>query len=388
MNLSLVGIFLEGLLSFLSPCVLPLLPLYMSYLAGGNKTTDEDGNVKYNRLDVFLSTFCFVLGICTTFALLALAINSVKEYIDDYSEIISIIGGTLIIVFGLHETGLIHIDLLNKEAKLKINLHLEKMSFFKAFLLGLVFSIGWSPCIGPMLANALVLAASDSLGYLYIVAYGLGLVIPFLLTGILTTSVLNIIKNKQNIFNWVLRIAGIIMIIFGVYMIYSGSKDILLSKKTNEAINSETSEEDQSKEVIDYVYNIEFIDQNDNSVKLADYDGKYVFINFSATWCTYCKDEMADFLDFAAKNDCVCVYAMNTSSDVSEDVIKEYAKVNNISIPVLIDDGMLNYCVGINSYPTCLIFGPDRSPLVMHSGLLSREEFDNIYQYAIEKNNQ
>ena len=196
MDISLVGIFLEGLLSFLSPCVLPLLPLYMSYLAGDNKTTDEEGNVKYNKLDIFLSTFCFVLGICVTFALLALAIDSVKDYISNYSEIISIIGGTLVIVSGLHEVGIIHIDVLNKEAKLKVNLHLEKMSFFKAFLLGLVFSIGWSPCIGPMLANALLLAASNSLGYLYIVAYGLGLVIPFLITGLLTSFILNIIKNN------------------------------------------------------------------------------------------------------------------------------------------------------------------------------------------------
>lgn len=382
MNISLVGIFLEGLLSFLSPCVLPLLPLYMSYLAGDNKTTDEEGNVKYNKLDIFLSTFCFVLGICVTFALLALAIDSVKDYISNYSEIISIIGGTLVIVSGLHEVGIIHIDVLNKEAKLKVNLHLEKMSFFKAFLLGLVFSIGWSPCIGPMLANALLLAASNNLGYLYIVAYGLGLVIPFLITGLLTSFVLNLIKNKQNIFKWVIRIAGTIMIIFGVYMIYSGSKGILLAKKVDEVVD--TNEE--SKQAINYIYDLEFVDQNDNVIKLSDYDGKYIFINFSATWCTYCQDEMVDFLDFADKNkDCICLYAMNTSNDSSVDVIKNYAKEMNISIPVLIDDGMLNYCVGVQSFPTCLIFGPDRTPLVIHSGLMSREEFDSIYAYAKEK---
>lgn len=385
MNITLVGIFLEGLLSFLSPCVLPLLPLYMSYLAGGNKTVDEDGNTKYNKLDIFLSTFCFVLGICVTFALLALAVNGVKQYINNCSDIISIIGGTLVIIFGLHEVGIIHIDVLNKEAKIKMNLHLEKMSFFKAFLLGLVFSLGWSPCIGPMLANALILAASDSLGYLYIVAYGLGLVIPFLITGLLTSQVLNIIKNKKKIFDWVLRIAGIVMIIFGVYMIYNGSNNILLAKKVDEIVDS--SQEDESKQAIDYVYSLEFTDQNDNIIKLSDYDGKYIFINFSATWCTYCKEEMADFLDFADNSDCVCVYAMNTSSDGNVEVIKQYAKDNNINIPILIDDGMLNYCVGISSYPTCLIFSPDRKPLAIHSGLMSREDFDKFYAYAKEAQN-
>ena len=279
MNLPLFGIFLEGLLSFLSPCVLPLLPLYMSYLAGDNKTVDENGNVKYKKLDVFLSTLCFVLGICVTFTILALTVNSVKDYINNYSEIISIIGGTLIIVFGLHEIGLIHIDVLNKEAKLKLNLHLEKMSFFKAFLLGLVFSIGWSPCIGPMLANALLLAASDSLGYLYIVAYGLGLVIPFLITGLLTSFVLNLIKNKQNIFQWVLRVVGIIMIGFGIYMIYRGSSDILLMKKNQDTIDTtEHASDDETQQIVDYLYNLELHDQDGNIIHLSDYDGQYVMI--------------------------------------------------------------------------------------------------------------
>ena len=171
MNITLLGIFLEGILSFLSPCVLPLLPLYMSYLVGDDKTVDENGNIKYKTINVFLSTLCFVLGICLTFTLLSLAVNSLISYIKNYSEIISIIGGTIIIIFGLHQLGIIHIDLLNKEFKLKVNLHLEKMSFFKAFLLGFVFSLGWSPCIGPMLANALLLAATSSEGYLYLIAY-------------------------------------------------------------------------------------------------------------------------------------------------------------------------------------------------------------------------
>ena len=98
MDITLVGIFLEGLLSFLSPCVLPLLPLYMSYLAGADKTVDEEGNVKYKTGKVFISTVFFVLGICLTLALLAVSVNLIKQFLDDYSDIISIICGTILII--------------------------------------------------------------------------------------------------------------------------------------------------------------------------------------------------------------------------------------------------------------------------------------------------
>ena len=217
MDLKLLGgIFLEGILSFLSPCVLPLIPLYMSYLAGDGKTADEEGNIHYDRVRVFVSTLFFTLGISLTFFLLAAAVSALKDYIDDYSEIISIVGGTLLIVFGLHETGIIHIDILDRDGRLKIDLHPERMNFLKAFLLGFVFSLGWSPCIGPMMANALLLSAVSETGYLYILAYTLGMIIPFLITGLFTTWILNLFSRKKNLLKWTLKLAGIILILFGI----------------------------------------------------------------------------------------------------------------------------------------------------------------------------
>ena len=200
MDITLIGIFLEGLLSFLSPCVLPLLPLYMSYLVGGNKTVDENGNIKYKTGRVFITTFFFVLGICFTLTLLAVSVNIISDFLDSYKEVISIICGTILIIFGLHEIGIIHIDVLDFDTRFKVDLHLDKMNFLKAFLLGFIFSLGWSPCIGPMLTNALMLVANGEFGYLYIISYGLGLVIPFLLTGLITKTILNFINNKKNLF--------------------------------------------------------------------------------------------------------------------------------------------------------------------------------------------
>ena len=230
MDITLIGIFLEGLLSFLSPCVLPLLPLYMSYLAGEDKQVDEEGNVTYKTGKVFITTVFFVLGICFTLTLLAVSVNIISEFLSDYSEIISIICGTVLILFGLHEIGIIHIDILESDTRFKIKLQLDKMNFLKAFLLGFIFSLGWSPCIGPMLANALMMVATGSLGYLYIIAYGAGLVIPFLLVGLLTSKVLNFINSKKQIMKYVMIVAGIIMLCFGVYMIGNASRGIVANK--------------------------------------------------------------------------------------------------------------------------------------------------------------
>ena len=361
-NLSLIGIFLEGLLSFLSPCVLPLLPLYMSYLAGDAKSTDENGNVTYKKGKVFITTLFFVLGICFTLALLAISVNIIKDFLQDYSDVISIISGTILIIFGLHEIGLIHIDVLDSDARFKVNLHLDKMNFIKAFLLGFVFSLGWSPCIGPMLANALMLAATQTSGYLYIVAYGLGLVIPFLITGLLTTSVLNFVNSKKDIMKWVLKVAGIIMICFGIYMIVTASNNIIDNRNTT--INS-------ASDMMEYkVY-----DQNKNRIKLSDYKGKYIILNFSATWCTYCNQEVPEYEKYAdSVDDVVCLYVMSPSrSRVSKEELIEFAK-NKTKLPVLIDDkDAIVTFFGIDSYPTKFVISPEGEMLGYIRGARSAE---------------
>ena len=373
MEFSLIGIFLEGLLSFLSPCVLPLLPLYMSYLAGEDKTVDENGGVIYKKGKVFVSTFFFVLGICFTLGLLAVSVNLIKQFLDDYSDIISIVCGTVLIIFGLHELGFIHIDILESDKRFKFNLHLDKMNFIKAFLLGFVFSLGWSPCIGPMLANALMLAATQTSGYLYIVAYGLGLVIPFLLTGLLTTSILNFVNSKKDIMKWVLKVAGIIMICFGVYMIANASENII---DTKESVDNPLSA----------IMKQEFEDQYGNTIKLSDYKGKYIILNFTTTWCTYCKQEQPYYLEYSKQvDDVVCLYVMSPStSGVSKEKLLEHIK-EEMELPVVIDDNnVLMSSFGISGYPTKFVISPDSKILGYVSGMSDTAGFERMITTAKE----
>lgn len=380
MEISLLATFFEGILSFLSPCVLPLLPLYMSYLAGDNKTVDEDGKVKYKTGKVFITTLCFVLGICLTFSLLAISVDYIKDYIEVYSEIISIISGTLLIIFGLHNVGLIHIDVLDKQLKLKLNLHLDKMNFIKAFLLGFVFSLGWSPCIGPMLASAIMMAATNPQGYMYIVVYGLGLVIPFLITGLLTSTVLNFFNNKKSLMKWVLRIAGIIIICFGIYMIYDGSNKIVKSKTIEESSSEKT-------DIQTYLYNHEFIDQNGNKVKLDDYKGKYIFLNFSTTWCTYCNEERPEYIKFNDNDEVECLYVMSPSQEYTSTALEEHFKQNDIPLTTIIDsEDVLFYYCRIQSFPTVYVISPTGEFLTYFSGVLGLDGFNSLLEYSKDLN--
>ena len=390
----LSGIFLEGLLSFLSPCVLPLIPLYMSYLAGDNKHVDEEGNEKYKTFKVFLTTIFFVLGISLTFVLLSVSVNYLKTYIEKYSEIISIIGGTLLIIFGLHQTGIIHIDFLDKDFRFKFNLNLNNMNYLKAFLLGFVFSLGWSSCIGPMLANAILLASTSNQGYLYILFYALGLIIPFLITGLFTSSVLNYLNKHKSILRYVLKIAGIVLICFGGYMIYNASKTIVAAKSIENTIiqfndNADTRESDTTTEDLEkYLYNYVFKDKDGNPIKLADYSGRYIFLNFSASWCTYCHGEIPTFTQFSENEEVYCFYIMSPLVEYGQGDIEKYLEDYNIEVPVIIDeDGVLFYYCGISAYPTVFVVNPKGEFITYASGVLSIENFNSLLEYCKEVDN-
>lgn len=369
-NLSLFGIFLEGLLSFFSPCVLPLIPLYISYLGGENRD---------NKKNLIINTLLFVLGIMSTFIIFGLSVSFIKDYIIKYQEIISIIGGTIIIIFALHELGLINISFLNQELSFKDKFKFNNISYFKAYLFGLVFSFAWTPCIGPMFANALLLSMSETNGILYLILYALGLIIPFVITGILSDFVLDFINNKKDISKYVLKIAGIIMLCFGIYMIYNSSKNIVNYKDT--ITNYET---ESSLPVLEKTYK----DSNDNEVNLLDYKDKYVYVNFIASWCTYCRSEMPEYKSFCENNDEIaCLYVMSplVSNEGDVDSIKKYIEDQNIEVPVIIDTKgeLLRYC-NVSAFPTLAVIAPETNYLDAISGAMDEEGFNYIHSQAIE----
>lgn len=156
-----VTVFLQGILSFFSPCVLPLLPLYIGYLSGGTAVRGEDGQMHYRRSAVMLHTLFFVLGVSFTFFLLGLGVSAVGTFFRSSQAMFARLGGVLVALFGLYQLGIFgSSELLGKERRLPFHLDRLSMSPVTAFLMGFTFSFAWTPCVGPALTSVLLMAAS------------------------------------------------------------------------------------------------------------------------------------------------------------------------------------------------------------------------------------
>jgi len=228
-NVSFVFVFLEGLLSFFSPCVLPLIPVYISYLAGNGKKTGSDGTVQYDRKTVFINTLFFVLGISSVFFLLGMSFSALGTFFNRNRVLFSRIGGIIIIIMGLVQLDLVKLNFLKMEKKFHLEFSNAKMNPILAFIMGFTFSFAWTPCVGPALSSVLIMASNARnifLGNILVLIYTLGFIIPFIILGIFTTEALNFIKEKRNIVKYTIKVGGIILIIIGV-MTYTGKFAIL-----------------------------------------------------------------------------------------------------------------------------------------------------------------
>lgn len=200
-------LFLEGLASFISPCVLPMLPLYLSYL-----TAKDDNKVVKNSIG-------FILGFTITFVILGLLSSTIGIYLTSYMDYIKIVFGLFIVLLGLNYMNLIKLPFINKESK--IDFKFKNKNFFEALLFGLVFSITWTPCVGVFLGTALmqVMEKGDIiLGMISLLIYSLGLAIPFIISAIFIKK-LNSFEFIKKHYNIIINISGIILIVFGFYMI-------------------------------------------------------------------------------------------------------------------------------------------------------------------------
>ena len=184
--------FLEGVITFISPCLLPLLPVYIAYFAGGVTT-----NAPSNLRNTFISALGFVIGFTLLFTLMGAFAGSAGSFFTTNQGILNVVCGLIVIFFGLHFMGVIKIDALQKTMRPHVNK--PPRGFLSSLLFGMVFAIGWTPCVGAFLGSALSLAASTgstAQGILLLLCYSLGLGIPFMLTAIL-------IDRLEGAFTWI-----------------------------------------------------------------------------------------------------------------------------------------------------------------------------------------
>ncbi len=209
--------FLAGVLSFLSPCVLPLVPAYLGYVSGLNVMEIKSGK---GRNRVIFGIWAFVLGFSLIFTLMGLTASSIGIFLAKNKKTVSVIAGILLIIFGLHLTGILRIPFLDYERKAHLNV--SSARFLISFLMGMTFALGWTPCIGPTLSGILALAAMSSTiwqGGILLFIYSMGLGIPFILSGILASKVFEFISGIKTFVRYFEIVSGILLIALGFLLI-------------------------------------------------------------------------------------------------------------------------------------------------------------------------
>ena len=241
-----ITVFLQGMLSFFSPCVLPILPLYIGYLSGGTAVKGEDGRIYYKRSKVMVHTICFVVGVSFAFFLLGLGVNAVGTFFRSSQVLFARFGGIVVVLFGLYQLGVFgDSGILGKERRLPFHLDKVAMSPAIALVMGFTFSFAWTPCVGPALASVLLMAASASTrsaGFFLIGVYTLGFILPFLAAGFFTTSLLDLFKKHMGVVRYTVKIGGILLVLLG-FLMFTGKMNGItgyLSQFTPGAAQSET----------------------------------------------------------------------------------------------------------------------------------------------------
>ena len=424
MNLSIetgipaLTVFLQGLFSFFSPCVLPLVPLYISYLAGGAKT-GPDGALSYPRGRVMINTFCFVLGVSFAFFPLGLGFSALGRFFSGNRMLFARISGILMIFLGIYQTGFLgKSQKLEQEKRFHLRLDKLPMNPFVAWLLGFTFSFAWTPCVGPALASVLLMvstAASPASGYLLIGVYTLGFVIPFLLVGLFTSRVLEFFKRHGKVMAYSVKIGAVLMILLGVMTLtgfmngitgylssftgsstsqtqqQAASQEQGKEEETGNAAEEEKENQDSAARELPAAPDFTLTDQNGVRHTLSDYKGKVVLLNFWATWCGPCKMEMPDLQavceDYGKNQEDVVILGVanpKTSSqpqnaDVTTEEVAAFLQEGGYTYPTAMDEtGQVFLQYGVSAFPTTFMITPEGKVYGYATGTLTRSTMENF----------
>ena len=416
-GLSGAAVFAQGLLSFFSPCVLPLLPLYLGYLSGGVSAGEESAARKRGR--TFLNTVCFVLGISFAIFLLGLGMSLVGSFFGGNRLLFARIGGVIVILFGLYQLGVFGGSaLLSGEKRLPLQLDKMAMSPWTALLMGFVFSFAWTPCVGPALSGVLLMAASTSsraAGYSLLGLYTLGFCIPFLALGLFTTSLLDFLKRHRDITRYSAKIGGVLLLLMGVLMLtgymnnvtgylaristptavteeaQTAEKSATEAGESAEAANTGDPDDGNERPAIP-ASDFALTDQYGVTHTLEQYRGKVIFLNFWATWCPPCRAEMPDIQSLYEKygpdHDEVVILAVATpgyNGEGDESEVKAFLEGNGYTYPVLMDDtGELMRYYGISAIPTTFMIDVEGNIYGYVPGAMSEETMQSIIDQTLQ----
>ena len=378
-GISAVTVFLQGLLSVFSPCVLPLIPLYIGYLAGGTAAVQPDGTIRYPRRRVLVNTLFFVLGISFAFFLLGMGFTALGRFFSGNRTLFTRCSGVLILVFGLYQLGIFgRSSAMDSEHRFHLPLNRLAMNPLTALLLGFTFSFAWTPCVGPALSGVLLMASSaPERGFLLIGVYTLGFVIPFLLVGLFTGTVLDLFKKYHNVVRYTTRIGAVLLILMGLMTLtgFTGRLSGVLSQTGGSpsassgaapqvtATPAPTEEPETDPDAIP-APDFTLVDQYGEEHTLSEYRGKTVFLNFWATWCGPANPSSAE---------------NPRAVDGSIDEVSGFLSDNGYTFPVVMDTtGDVLSAYGISAFPTTFMIDTEGNVFGYVTGQLTADMMESI----------
>ena len=406
-GISALAVFVQGLLSFFSPCVLPLLPLYLGYLSGS--MGDAQG-AQTSRVKTLVNTLFFVIGISAAFFLLALGMTALGQALHQYQKIIIQVGGILIIAFGLFQLGVFRPMALEQDRRIRFPLQKLAMSPLVALVFGFTFSFAWTPCVGPALASVLLMAGSADTalqGFALIGLYTLGFVLPFLAVALFAGGLLKLFQKHRNVVRYTVKVGGALLVVIGLLMVTGWMDTLSGSLAGSDPQPTPTVQATQQPEVTDTpeatdtpqesqspipALDFTLTDQFGNTHTLDQYKGKTILLNFWATWCGPCRSEMPDlqavYEDYGNnEKDLVVlgVAAPNLGQEGSTEDITAFLEENGYTYPTLMnEDASLFYSYGISSFPTTFMIDKNGNVYGYIVGAQSREVFDDIIQQTMD----
>ena len=407
-----ITVLIQGILSFFSPCVLPLVPLYVSYLAGGTGTVDKNGNIHYPKGKVLLNTIFFVIGVSFAFFLLGFGFTALGRFFSNYQTWFARISGIILILFGVYQFGFFgEAAALGRERRLPFRLDRWAMNPLVALLLGFTFSFAWTPCVGPTLSSVLLMASSASSaskGFLLIGVYTAGFVVPFLAVGLFTGTVLGFFKRHQKVVHYTVKIGAALLVLMGIMTLtgfMNGITGYLSSAvgdmpsqqpETTESAEPEATPQDSQRPVVP-APDFTLVDQYGNTHTLSDYKGKTVFLNFWATWCGPCKSEMPDIQQLYEtygenEGDLIVLGVASPRSEQNpytnegtQADVEQFLEDNGYTFPVVMDlTGEILSYYAISAFPTTFMIDSNGNVYGYVPGALTGDIMESIVQQTMD----
>lgn len=383
-DVGLLSALLAGALSFFSPCVLPIVPGYLSFITGFSfEDLTQDRRQKIVWI-AFANSVAFVIGFSLVFISLGAAATAVGAFLRTHLKLLGQIAGIIIILLGVHLTGLYRFSFLLYDKR--IQGQQQARGFLGALLAGVLFGFGWTPCVGPILAGILALAAvsaSVTRGVFLLTIYSIGLGVGFILAAVFLNQFLAAFKKIRVHLRKIEAASGVLLLFIGVLIFtdqlsmvasklaFLNPESLVVSRVTGRtpvsagpvslrpaAFNPGTKE-----------FQAPFLDGGTR--RLSDFGGKIVLVNFWATWCAPCKSEIPGLLEiYQEKKSHFEIIGVAEESELKD--IHSFVGEMKIDYPIAIDtNGKIGESYKIFAYPTSYLFAPDGTLVREYPGFLA-----------------